>query len=189
MKRIPSIYLAGPEVFFPDAVAIGAAKRLLCAEAGFLGLFPFDNEAPPGTQDSADAIYRANVAMMRCADAGIFNLSPFRGPSADVGTAFELGMMAALGKPVFAFSTASGDLATRVSGTSASNGQRLDVQGNAIEDFGLADNLMLDCTLREQSRAIVRGTDGWRNGFLACLQQAKRAFLQFSQSPDHSNAT
>ena len=31
------IYLAGPEVFLPDAVQIGQAKKRLCAAYGFEG--------------------------------------------------------------------------------------------------------------------------------------------------------
>jgi nucleoside 2-deoxyribosyltransferase len=38
----PRIYLAGPEVFLPNANDIGAAKAALCAEAGFEGVFPLD---------------------------------------------------------------------------------------------------------------------------------------------------
>ena len=36
------IYLAGPEVFLPDARVIGEAKARLCAAAGFEGIFPLD---------------------------------------------------------------------------------------------------------------------------------------------------
>ena len=38
----PRVYLAGPEVFLPDAIAVGAEKCRLCAEYGFEGLFPLD---------------------------------------------------------------------------------------------------------------------------------------------------
>ena len=95
------VYLAGPDVFLPDAVAIGRRKKELCAHYGFEGLYPFDNEISGdhlGTRVDL-LIYRANVAMIHEADFGIFNLTPFRGSSADVGTVFELGMFAALAKP------------------------------------------------------------------------------------------
>ena len=42
---------------------------------------------------------------IRSADALIANLTPFRGSSADVSTAYELGFMRALGRPVFGYST------------------------------------------------------------------------------------
>ena len=35
----------------------------------------------------------------------IANLTPFRGPSADVGTVYEVGFMRALGRPVFGYAT------------------------------------------------------------------------------------
>ena len=98
--RPKTIYLAGPEVFLPDALAVGTRKKALCEKYGFIGLFPFDNEiksAPPGARTDA-LIYHANLAMMRAADIGIFNLTPFRGVSADTGTVFELGLMIGLGK-------------------------------------------------------------------------------------------
>jgi len=41
---------------------------------------------------------------MRGCQAMIVNLTPFRGPSADVGSAYEMGFMRALGRPIFAYS-------------------------------------------------------------------------------------
>ena len=42
-------YLAGPEVFLPDALDIAAAKKRICAVHGLEGVFPFDTppQAPP----------------------------------------------------------------------------------------------------------------------------------------------
>ena len=116
MAKRPRIYLAGPDVFLPDAVAIGRRKKELCLLFGFVGLFPFDNEIPPLTSsERADLlIYRANIRMIREADAAIFNLTPFRGPSADVGTVFELGVFVGLGKPVFGYTNRAGDYLSRV---------------------------------------------------------------------------
>lgn len=90
------IYLAGPDVFHPRAAAHGRLKQDLCAEHGFVGLFPLDDPAPAGPAASR-TIYAGRVAMMREADAGIFNLTPFRDASADVGTVFELGIVVAMG--------------------------------------------------------------------------------------------
>ena len=41
----PRIYLAGPEVFLPDPLAMGAKKVALCAKHGFEGVFPLDHVA------------------------------------------------------------------------------------------------------------------------------------------------
>ena len=71
MQERLKIYLAGPEVFLPEAKKIGQAKKALCAEYGFEGLFPFDNEVPQsGSGDGIDrSIYRANVAMIHASRA------------------------------------------------------------------------------------------------------------------------
>ena len=131
------IYLAGPDIFLPNARAIGDLKVKLCAEFGFEGLYPLDNDADPS---DALAIFHGDVALMRRADIGLFNLTPFRGPSADAGTVFELGFMYALGRQIAAYSAVSGPYRQRVE---SPDGGRHDRDGLEIEDFGRADNLML----------------------------------------------
>ena len=84
-----SIYLAGPDVFLANALEVGERKRELCRRFGFEGLFPLDQDESVGAD--AAKIFQANCALMRRADIGLFNLTPFRGPSADCGTVFELG--------------------------------------------------------------------------------------------------
>ncbi len=74
----PKIYLAGPEVFLPDAVEAGLRKKGLCREFGFVGLYPLDNEIS-GAERRDERIYAANLALIAQADAAIFNLTPFRG--------------------------------------------------------------------------------------------------------------
>ncbi len=37
------VYLAGPDVFLPDAVEIGRQKAAICARYGLIGLYPLDN--------------------------------------------------------------------------------------------------------------------------------------------------
>ena len=44
---------------------------------------------------------------MRSCDLLIANLTPFRGVSMDSGTAFEVGFMRALGRPVLGYTTAT----------------------------------------------------------------------------------
>ena len=138
------LYLAGPDVFLREAVKIGHRKSALCREHGFEGLFPLDNDVPP---DDATAIFTANRILMDRADAGLFNLSPFRGPSADAGTVFELGTMAAQGKPVFGYSNATAAYAARAVAshgpTTEEDGILRDRNGHMVERFGLADNLMI----------------------------------------------
>src|SRR3954462_3374301 len=112
------IYLAGPEVFLADAdaAALAAAKRAICAAQGLTGIFPL--EPPPVAPDAAQPewlrIYWANEAHIRSCDALVANLTPFRGPSADVGTVYELGFMRALGRPVFGYSNVARRFGGRV---------------------------------------------------------------------------
>ena len=178
------IYLAGPEVFLPDAAAIGAEKKRLCRQFGFEGLYPLNEDAAaaPGDDPLDMKIYRACIAAIHRADLAIFNLTPFRGVSADVGTVFELGLCVGRGLPVFAYTNDSRDLVERV----RERGEvRQDVElwrdaaGLTVEDFGNADNLMIDCALRAQGRMLHRhaAADPLREmaGFMACLQEAQSA--------------
>ena len=49
----PRIYLAGPEVFLPDAQAMGARKAALCAAHGLEGVFPLDAQLNLATREVA----------------------------------------------------------------------------------------------------------------------------------------
>ena len=173
------IYLAGPDVFHPDAVVLGARKKALCRDRGFVGLFPLD-----GSATESQAVYRSCLSAMDKADLGIFNLTPFRGPSADVGTVFELGAMAAAGKPVFAYTNVADDLLVRLRADpgltfDARAGCWRDPLGMVAEDFGNTDNLMLDEALAAQGRKIHRhdvpreGRFTDLGGFIACLEEAR----------------
>ncbi len=186
MDTAQKVYLAGPDVFLPDAVAIGRAKKSLCERYGFEGLFPFDNEVDPTTPGADRAIFLGNMAFMEQATLGIFNLTPFRGVSADPGTVFELGVLIGRGIPVFAYSNSADDLLTRFKQDpdavfDADTGIWMDRFGMSVEDFGNADNLMIDAGLAEQGRHFhrreVAGADRFRNldGFIACLEEARRA--------------
>ena len=151
-----TIYLAGPDVFVPNAVEIGRRKKELCREFGFEGLFPADNEAE--VKDAA-AIFKVNCALMSQADAGFFNLTPFRGPSADPGTVFELGYMFAGGKPLFGYSSMAPAYRPRVESNFGpmyeSGGRPFDRDGLAVENFGLADNLMIARSIEESGGTFV----------------------------------
>ena len=100
------IYLAGPDVFLPDPLKIAEAKKKICTKYGFIGIFPLDNVLDLSNLspfESGVRIYQNNTKLMDNCDLIVANMTPFRGPSMDVGTAFELGYMAAQGKPIFAY--------------------------------------------------------------------------------------
>ena len=148
------IYLAGPDVFLPDPLARGAALKAICARHGAIGVFPMDALGAEPVEWAGlpefQRIALRNEAHIRGADALIANLTPFRGPSADVGTVFELGFMRALGRPVFGWSTGHADFSARTRaflGAAASlteGGVWRDHEGMALESFGCLDNLMID---------------------------------------------
>jgi nucleoside 2-deoxyribosyltransferase len=130
------VYLAGPDVFHPDYASLFAARKAICRAHGLEPLVPIDNDAK-----TASDIYRANVDLLDSSDAVVANITPFRGPHCDVGTAWEMGYGVAKGLPVFAYSTTQEPLASRVARRSPS--ATTDVDGMAIEPFGLMENLMI----------------------------------------------
>jgi nucleoside 2-deoxyribosyltransferase len=157
----PRVYLAGPEVFFPDPLAQGALKKSICAEHGFEGVYPLDNELTGAEhlapQEIARRISHGNEALMRSCDLLIANCTPFRSVSMDVGTAFEIGFMRALGKPVLGYSNTPSDYASRVRAATAVAGAIWDEESNAadIEDFGLAENLMIAVAIEDAGGEFI----------------------------------
>lgn len=141
MKKI---YLAGPDVFFPDIEQRARSHKQLCRDMGFEPLHPIDQ---PVLQ--AQAIYDGNVMLLRQADAVIANLNAFRGAEVDSGTAFEVGYATALGTPVIGYlhdNTTVRDQVAKLFGPLIFNAEQQawrDRDGNLVEDFGLPVNLML----------------------------------------------
>jgi nucleoside 2-deoxyribosyltransferase len=145
-----TIYLAGPDVFEPDAVEQGEKLRALCAASGFDGLFPLDNaiEAFDHPHQTAEAIRNANLDLIRRADIVMANLNPFRGFEPDSGTVYEVGFAEALGKPVFSYAADRRHMLERlreVQGLARDAAFCRD--GKAIESFALSHNLMFAHTL------------------------------------------
>jgi nucleoside 2-deoxyribosyltransferase len=177
------VYLAGPEVFLANAEAIAAAKKAICAAHGLVGVFPTDHrpDADGAPIEEHRRIYRLNEAHIRECDALIANLTPFRGPSADSGTAYELGFMRALNRPVLAYTNTTRDFAARTLAHLSAHVRRRgadtweDEEGMAIEAFGLADNLMLDGGVLASGFAVEReevaAEERWRDltAFTRCV--------------------
>jgi nucleoside 2-deoxyribosyltransferase len=138
-------YLAGPDVFLPDAHAHARRKVEICAQCNVIGLPPLNEDVQSlSTRSDADAwqsIFRKDLAMMEECDIIIANLTPFRGPSADAGTLIEVGWFLGRGKPIFGYSNSAASFAERNRDYVAAIPDV--VPGIAIDGFGLPDNLMI----------------------------------------------
>ena len=153
---IPRIYLAGPEVFLPAAAVVGREKCKLLEQQGLLGVFPADTPVPAAGLTPAQhglRIGSVNLGLINSCHGMIANLTPFRGPSADPGTVFEVGYALGRGLPVIGYSLDGRDYAQRLALDDAGR----DRQGLTVEHFGLSDNLMLEAGLQAAGGALVRG--------------------------------
>jgi nucleoside 2-deoxyribosyltransferase len=190
--RLPlRIYLAGPEVFFLNAAQQGETKKRLCSEYGLEGVFPLDNVIAEtehlSPQEIARRISHGNERLMRSCDVLIANCTPFRSVSMDVGTAFEIGFMRALGRPVLGYSNAPADYAARVREAADVASVIWDHESNAadIENFGLAENLMIAIAILDAGGQFVTETvpaDRMLSdltGFRRCLDIAQALAAKF----------
>lgn len=190
------IYLAGPDVFARNPMALAKRKKAICTKYGFEGVFPMDNELDmDGLQpfEKGLKISAANEDLMRSCDLVIANMTPFRGPNTDSGTAYEMGFMRALGKPVLGYAnvynaptgeggfphiervkTYYGHLLMRDDTEEAED----PIHHMLVEDFDMADNLMLDGAVYFSGAEVVvtevdeRDRYALLDGFEQCVMQA-----------------
>lgn len=138
-------YLAGPDVFLPNAFENAAAKIAICAKYGIQGRAPLNEEIDQLATLAEDAawrfIYAKDIAMMQECDIIIANLTPFRGASADSGTLVEVGWFLGQNKPVFGYSNSAELFAARSRRHLSALADP--IPGLAVEGFGLPDNLMI----------------------------------------------
>ncbi|HEX2942888.1 MAG TPA: nucleoside 2-deoxyribosyltransferase [Rhodopila sp.] len=190
------VYLAGPDVFLPDPVAWLARKQAICAGLGLTGVSPLDELQQEPASWAALPLWRRlalrNEAHIRGCAAVIANLTPFRGPSADVGTAYEVGFARGLGLPVFGYGTVAAPFLERTvdflagQGQQATDGTWWDADGLLVEQFGLSDNLMIEAAIVASGTEMVRqDADRWNDlsVFERCAQQAARVLAGTGVSP------
>ena len=141
----PTAYLAGPDVFLPNAAANGAAKVAICAKYGIDGRPPLNAEIEHLLTLPHDAAWRAiylkDLEMMQECDIAIANLTPFRGASADSGTLVEIGWFVGQGRKVFGYSNTATGFAARSAAQVAAVPDP--IPGLAVEGLSLPDNLMI----------------------------------------------
>jgi nucleoside 2-deoxyribosyltransferase len=149
------VYLAGPDVFLPDAVELGRRKVELCRRHGLIGLYPLDNAIDTAAPDASLQIFRGNV--------------------------YELGYMAGRGKLCLGYTNDPSPYADRVrqsTQVTSRDGCLTDALGLIVEDFGLSDNLMMIHALDLHGFRLVTArqapADIWHDliGFEACVRIA-----------------
>jgi nucleoside 2-deoxyribosyltransferase len=141
MNKKPKVYLAGPDIFLPNPMDHGEKLKTICSKYNLEGLYPLDNQLDlsdikRGPQKAIE-IYKADIELINESDCLVANLTPFRGPSADPGTCFELGYAIAQKKPVAIYSFDTKEYKQKLKDMSFMEDQW------SIEDMGLSDNLML----------------------------------------------
>src|ERR1700731_623636 len=170
-------YLAGPDVFLPNAVAHAARKVEICRRFGILGLPPLDQDIETAGKalDVGRAIYEKDIAMMERSDIIIANLTPFAGASADSGTLIEVGWFLGKGKPIFGYSNTAESFESRIRRQLGAEHADLGIEG-----FHLPDNLMIVGAVQSGGYPIFLPTDGKARGldaldvFATCVQAAAR---------------
>jgi nucleoside 2-deoxyribosyltransferase len=191
-KRRPLVYLAGPEVFLSNAIEIGERKKALCATYGFKGVFPVDAELDVrnlSPREAARRISTENENKIRKCDLLIANITPFRGPSADVGTAYEMGFARGFGLRVCAYTNTTTPFTERIAKSLGrlagrdAGGRLRDSNGMVIEQWGLVDNLMLDGSINSSGGILVKESVPeedlftYLGGFEKCLQYANKVMF------------
>jgi len=148
----PRIYLAGPDVFRPDAQDHFVRLAAACDALGLAALLPADGNEEQSAEAPETRIYEANMQRLRGADGVVANLACFRGLEPDSGTVFEVGAAVALQIPVVAYGVPAGSYANRARSLipcapDAAGVLRETGSGIAVEDFGQPLNLMLACSV------------------------------------------
>ncbi len=184
------VYLAGPEVFLPNAIQVLERKKQLCARYGFEGIHPFDLEANVTRLPKREAgiqIGQNNETLIRSCGILIANLTPFRGPSADVGTVYECGFARALGLVIFGYTHTTRPYFARTIASlkdtirQDKTGQPRDANRMVIEDFDLPDNLMIPSGIESSGGQLIAAPipqSKWYTNlstFELCLQAANLA--------------
>mgnify|MGYP001759840835 CR=1 FL=1 len=148
-----AIYLAGPDVFYPEAKAVGESLKALCSQYGFEGIFPLDFlpsdlfTSKYTKKEASILIKNACVEGIKNSDILLANMTPFRGVSMDIGTGFEMGYADAMGLAVYGYSNDPRSYIEKIIaaefGAELYSGAFVDREGQIIEDLNNIDNCMV----------------------------------------------
>lgn len=189
------IYLAGPMVF--DAVPSAVFRRMkaICRDCGVTGVAPLDNQiglegVSPG-KGLLESIVLADIALMEELDGAVFCLDSFRrGSEMDAGTAFEVGYMKALGKPIAGWTrdvrtypervaglfrdVYAADLVPTKPGTiGGTSGALRDPDGILVHSDGCVQNAMVHVGIELAGGVVVADAD-WERAFRGAVESVAR---------------
>jgi nucleoside 2-deoxyribosyltransferase len=84
-------YLAGPDVFLPNAVAHATTKVEICRRLGLRGLPPLNEDAETAATELE--VYKKDVAMIEKSEIIVANLAPFarRASRREIQQQFRIG--------------------------------------------------------------------------------------------------
>ena len=185
--RRPIAYLADFEMFLPTCKETVKYWKETCDRYGIIGLFPGDEEPddefkPYEPKDDSPEekrykIFMHDVNHMKRSDMVIAQLDDWRGSQPDSGTAFEVGYIAASGKPCYGFLRGHDSMLDRTTTDKKqdADGVWRDPEGYAFEDRGIGmDNIfavvMLGETFEDACRLaradfdaqlVAAGLDPW----------------------------
>ncbi|WP_411823553.1 nucleoside 2-deoxyribosyltransferase [Leptospira sp. 'Mane'] len=162
---MPSLYLAGPEVFLPNGFEVLQNNKKLCEAKGHVAYTPLDGEMPSGLQrdlSMAKWIFESNCELIRKSDIIIANCNFFRGACVDDGTAFEIGYGFSLGKRIWGYRdhlVPLHEITAKIISTKPHDaGYRIDQEGYLLnEDFGNSINLMLEFSILQSGGKLILG--------------------------------
>jgi|JI8StandDraft_1071087.scaffolds.fasta_scaffold79840_1 nucleoside 2-deoxyribosyltransferase len=162
------IYIAGPEVFLPNAIDIFLKLKELCTQYNFIGLSPFDsvieisNLVENTSLDTARSIFIGNANLILNSDIVIANCNSFRGPLVDDGTSWEIGYAYGLGKKLVGYINNKNPLVenvkNRITTIPHPSGFSIDMDGYLVnENFGNSINLMLEFSIEKMGGKLIEG--------------------------------
>ena len=189
MNKKPTVYLAGPDVFFRDADARYNRLEAMCEKYGLIGMRPSDGGIQPQEwatlpkREIATRLFEGNMERLRNADIILANMTPYRGDEPDSGSVFEVGAAVALGKVVVAYTpmattTMHNDLESKYGVEKIVNdkGESILIDkkfGVMIEDFESPLNLMISvpCKVLPDAESAI-----------------KQAIIDLSMKPDNNHS-
>lgn len=149
-----SIYIAGPECFYPNGYELWDAMGKKAEYFGFCVVMPTKNELRLDNEDlrkNADEIFQNCAKAMNEATAIIADLEQFRGSEPDGGSLFEIGMAYARGLRCYGFTRDKRDMIFKHQDISLRDGRAYDGEGRILpyQDTPFCPSLIGSCKLIE----------------------------------------